>query len=70
MKEIIDDILRPVGVAMLLCAVIRYVSFYFLYFRSRISENRASSHFYIGADRFSSKVFSKIDFQVPVRLNG
>lgn len=69
MNETIDYILRGVGILMLLCAIVRYLSFYYLSFRRepRIENNRSYKHS-IGADRFSSKVFYKIDFLVPARL--
>lgn len=53
---------------LLLCAMIRYLSFYFLAFRSEGIEHSRSYKLHIGAERFSSKVFYKIDFQVPARL--
>ena len=68
MKEIIDDILKLVGITLFLCAVIRYISFYFLYFRSRTLERSSTCRFTVGTQGFSAKVFYRIDFLVPVHL--
>lgn len=69
MNETIDYIIRGLGILMLLCAIIRYLSFYYLSFRSDNSiENSRSYKLNIGADRFSSKVFYKIDLPLPARL--
>lgn len=64
----LESILRWVGVILLFAAVIRYISFYFLYFRSRRLEQSSVYRIKIGAEWFGSKVFYKIDFPVPDRL--
>jgi len=68
MNVVIENILLWGGVVLLLVAVIRFVSFYFLYFRSRRLEQSRAYRMHIGAQRFSSKLFYKIDFPVPDRL--
>lgn len=68
MNERIDYILRCVGILLLVCTMIRYLSFYFLYFRSRTLKHSNTSWIAIGPDRLSAKVFYKIDFPVPARL--
>jgi len=68
MSERIDYILRCVGILLLVCTMIRYLSFYFLYFRSRTLKHSNTSRVAIGPDRLSAKIFYKIDFPVPARL--
>ncbi len=65
MKEKIEIVINVTGVITILCAIIRYLSFYFLYFRSKDDfHNDGKFKVYIGSTRFTSKVFSKIDFEV------
>lgn len=69
MNETIDYIIRGLGILMLLCAIIRYLSFYYLSFRRDPGiENNGSYKLDIRVDRFNYKVFYKIDFLVPARL--
>lgn len=68
MKEILEIPLRIAGLFVFLSAAFRYASFYYLHFRCSENSNKGKFQVYIGPTRFTSKVFSKIDFDVSPKF--